>query len=425
MSSSGKRERKLPVRVVVPNAYDDTGKATKSGYTASFGDGVQLTESESHRFDRELGHYVGGGPFYTSRAQPFVQTARVKDIVVSFGLHDTLYAGPILGEDISAADFTKSGYVGKLGSFDKDSMSKQGTTAISLCNPVNPASNLGTGLAEAFREGVPSLPGIQSWEKRASLAKSAGSEYLNYIFGWAPLVKEIDDVGRAARRHRDIMNHYHGNEGKNTHRRFDFPLQHAETSFETEARWPLALGINNSSIDTSSSAPKRTVSLLKETKSWFEGCFTYALPSDTDSWTKAIGFGSDADQLFGLQLTPSILWELTPWSWAVDWFSNAGEVINNVTNFGAAGLVMRYGYMMMETTERVTITTESANLVQRNLNKSGPKYRVVGSGSTSRGYEVVTKRRVPASPFGFSVGWEGLSPTQLAITAALGITRLL
>jgi hypothetical protein len=35
------------------------------------------------------------------------------------------------------------------------------------------------------------------------------------------------------------------------------------------------------------------------------------------------------------------------------------------------------------------------------------------------------KRRREANPFGFGIGWEDLSPTQLAITAALGITRLL
>jgi len=90
----------------------------------------------------------------------------------------------------------------------------------------------------------------------------------------------------------------------------------------------------------------RQVSLVKETKKWFEGCFTYGLPSSSDNWRKALGFGSDADQLFGIALSPSILWELTPWSWAVDWFSNAGQVINNVTNFGLAGLVLRYGYIM-------------------------------------------------------------------------------
>jgi hypothetical protein len=34
-----------------------------------------------------------------------------------------------------------------------------------------------------------------------------------------------------------------------------------------------------------------------------------------------------------------------------------------------------------------------------------------------------TKKRVPASPFGFGITWDGLSPLQVSILGALGITR--
>jgi hypothetical protein len=172
--------------------------------------------------------------------------------------------------------------------------------------------------------------------------------------------------------------------------------------------------------------------LVRETKRWFEGVFTYALPSSTDSWKRALGFGSDADALYGIALSPSVLWELTPWSWAVDWFTNAGDVINNVTSFGLAGLVMRYGYMMEESIERIVAEGRcpDANvgdfaIVGNNKQPAIVNLRHVPSGTYVVGTESVTKRRRPASPFGFSVGWEGLSPTQLAITAALGITRVL
>jgi hypothetical protein len=172
--------------------------------------------------------------------------------------------------------------------------------------------------------------------------------------------------------------------------------------------------------------------LVQETKCWFEGVFTYALPSSTDSWRKALGFGSDADRLFGLALTPDILWELTPWSWAVDWFSNAGQVINNVTNFGLAGLVMRYGYIMEESIERVVAEGRLPDYVSAKFsskpNGSEPTWilsKGASPGTYRIGTESVRKVRSPASPFGFSIGWQDLSPTQLAITAALGITRLL
>jgi len=34
-----------------------------------------------------------------------------------------------------------------------------------------------------------------------------------------------------------------------------------------------------------------------------------------------------------------------------------------------------------------------------------------------------TKKRIRANPFGFGVSWDGLSPFQASIAAALGITR--
>jgi hypothetical protein len=236
------------------------------------------------------------------------------------------------------------------------------------------------------------------------------------------MISEVNEVSKAARFHKLIMENYQHGEGKNTHRRFDYPSDITRATLASGSETPLETGIHPSFANFTP-RPGRTISLFRENKRWFEGCFTYALPSSTDSWRKALGFGSQADQLFGLTLTPDLLWELTPWSWAVDWFSNAGEVINNVTNFGLAGLVLRYGYTMEESIERITAETGAASFFSSDKH-FGANLRT-SSGPCSSGFEIVTKRRYPASPFGFSVGWEGLSPTQLAITAALGITRLL
>jgi hypothetical protein len=382
-------------------------------------DGTQFTVSESHPVNRRTGSYDAGGPFYTSRVTPFYKPGRV-DGAYAEGVG--YYSGPTVIKLPSSAEMTSVGYknVGRaFGAKNEAQMSTDGTNAISYSNPVNPASNLATGLAEIIREKrVPSIPGIQLWKNKVHALKALGGEYLNYQFGWAPLHQEIIDTANAARHHRDIMKQYQHGEGRNTHRRFDYPLQRSIGSYDPEAGAYPNSEYLYSGFYFGSKIPGRRISLVRETKRWFEGCFTYALPSSTDSWRRALGFGSQADELFGFALSPDILWELTPWSWAVDWFSNSGEVINNVTNFGLAGLVLRYGYMMEESIESVTAE-------QGTFNFHDKKGNVVPSGPSSAGYESVTKRRVPASPFGFSIGWEGLSPTQLAITAALGITRVL
>lgn len=431
MSSAGTRERVTPLYVDVPGWAVREGKKLKQPPLATktlLANGKQITVSSSNRFDRKLGHYNSGGDFYTSRVSPFVHPGHVGSAVWPSGGSEFVYSGPICCQFPTSAEMSSVGYsnpFGNYGSKNESGMQKDGTVAIGLCSPTNPASNLGTTLAESMREGIPSLPGIQTWKRRTELLKGVGSEFLNAEFGWLPLVDEVGKVATAARYHRDIMNSFHEGEGSDTHRSFYFPSQSTSNVISAGREWPMMIGVNTGFLAADGSlAPERTVSLVRETKRWFEGCFTYASPAQTDSWQKALGFGSQADHLFGISLSPQILWELTPWSWAVDWFSNVGFVVRNLTQMGLAGLVLRYGYMMEESIERVTAEVGDAKF--RILNdKSEPKYATTSGSGSSAGIESVTKRRVPASPFGFSVGWEGLSPTQLAITAALGITRLL
>jgi len=385
-------------------------------------EGKQITVSDSHRKNPKTGKYDVGGPFYTSRVTYFASPGHVENLY-SYPLAKW-YTGPVMGKfptDAELFELGRSTPVLAFGDKNESQLAGKGTTAIAQCAPNNPASDLATGLAESFKEGVPSLFGIQSWERKLGILKSAGSEYLNYQFGWAPLASEIRQVRDAARHHRDILHQYHKGEGHNTHRRFDFSPTYEHHHLTTDER-PLSLGVTNPALGDGSPCVRK-VSRIVETKCYFEGCFTYGLPSSSDNWRKALGFGSDADQLFGIALNPDILWELTPWSWAVDWFSNAGDLVHNVTNFGLAGLVMRYGYMMEETIERVT--AENGKTSWYSTDKSREKDLRTVSEPSSCGFEIVTKRRVPASPFGFSTGWQDLSPTQLAITAAIGITRLL
>jgi len=431
MSSAGTRSRNLLQKVPIGSAITAGEWVAAKGVMSSGGTesrvmGSQTTTSESHPRGRD-GSYREGGPFYTSRVVDFIQADHRSN--VNFPSLNKVYSGPCYGNPPTLAEMKEIGYSNierKYGSSNEEGMKSDGTTAISLCNPVNPASDLGTTLAESVREGVPSLPGIKLWRDKTQFLKGLGSEYLNYQFGWAPLQHEVNSVVSAARNHRDLLSQYHRGEGSDTHRTFRFPSSYFRKTLPvtTPNNWHMA-GTWTEKHGT------RQVSLVRETHRWFEGVFTYALPSSTDSWRRALGFGSDADRLFGLTLSPDVLWELTPWSWAVDWFTNVGDVINNVTNFGLAGLVMRYGYMMEESIETVTAEggTPIVDCLSYEPRPGSPGFRVnhenSSSGTWACGTSSVTKRRVPASPFGFSIGWEGLSPTQLAITAALGITRLL
>lgn len=385
-----------------------------------------LYQSEGHPINRKTGKRESGGPFHVTHSRAFVNPGRIAG-AISQTYPSTSYSGDVIPERFGmfsvpvASNFNSSSL-----SDTRPDMDADGATAISQCAPTNPTTNLGTSIAETFREGIPALPGIQSWKRRTNFLKSLGSEYLNVEFGWAPLTSEVHSVVGAARHHRDIMQNYENGEGKNVHREFDFDDEVQVWNEDVGDRYLTGCG----TPDQFFKGPARCqVIVEKRVRKYFKGCFTYGGPSKTDSYGRALSFGKEADQVYGISLTPSVLWELAPWSWAVDWFSNTGDVINNVTNFALAGLVMRYGYMMKETSYKMYCTWSNAQTTlgeyDLSTNQFIGKHDTYQGGGGSFGYEKVEKSRSPANPFGFGVGWEDLSPTQLAITAAIGITRLL
>jgi hypothetical protein len=433
MASNVPRTKEDHTDVPLPTSFTDAQRGNPPVSTKGLRVSTvtsKLWRSEGHPINRKTGKRMSGGPFHVTHTEEFSRPSHVFEMCrTSVGI-DNFYTGPLNGSLVTTTALNSLWPGDSPSDWNESSMKTDGTTAISQCAPTNPTAQLATTLAESVKEGIPSLPGIQSWKKRTEAAKAAGSEYLNYQFGWHPLVSEVGDVVHAARNHRDIMQNYRHNEGRDIHRRFDFPVETKVLGSETLT--PGYFGTTNVNnfagyIAGEGVPAVRVSSVTTERRRWFEGCFTYGGPSGTDYFRRAIGFGSEADAVYGLALTPNVLWELTPWSWAVDWFTNTGDVINNVTNFALAGLVMRYGYIMEENTR--TYQTEYSNQVVRRrtsaLGKTPRTYGPLPLESTVTGKRVVSRSRVAASPFGFGVGWEGLSPTQLAITAAIGITRLL
>lgn len=394
-----------------PTFFTPGSASTKSSST-------QITESMSHKRGRD-GKYHSGGPFFT-------QTSGLRNGLVTCDKAIVFYnnsnglpncrnwqGGVAIRIPTELLSKFLKGHSPPTRSNDLADLDAFGATAISACAPANPATEVGTGVSELYREGLPFLPGTRTWKKRTSLAKSAGNEYLNQEFGWIPLVSEVKDFASVARRHRDVLNQYHRNAGSLVHRRFNFPVENSESSEiigEGRALGPLWTD-GALTPKMPSELPKVLITSGTKVKRWFSGAFTFSVPSQSDSWRRALGYGSDADILFGASLNPSLLWNLTPWSWAVDWFSNTGDIINNISNYIRAGQVMQYGYVMEERTSYTAITM------------SGSGYPGIPTPSPVEYYST-SKARRPANPYGFGLSTEDLSPTQIAIIAALGITLL-
>jgi hypothetical protein len=101
-------------------------------------------------------------------------------------------------------------------------------------------------------------------------------------------------------------------------------------------------------------------------------------------------------------VSASMLWELTPFSWLVDWFVNVGVVIDNHRVFDELGQVMNFGYVMCRE-ERLTTSV----------------IRTTDGRTFSSQFRGIRQRRERASPFGFGIDEGALSAFQLSILGAL------
>jgi hypothetical protein len=263
-----------------------------------------------------------------------------------------------------------------------------------------------------MKDRLPSIPFLKDLERRASLAFKAGDEFLNVVFGWEPLVADIKDTAKALTHARTVIKQFERDAGKQVRRRFVFPTEYSVETIQVASYaepWygPTSSGPASTSIG--GGPLMRTRETTKEI--WFSGAFTYHMPKGYFS----LGAGDvqgKLDKLLGLDLTPSLVWELAPWSWAVDWVTNIGDGISNLSAWTQFGQVLRYGYIMETTSVRDTYTLVPSGGDKSSIAVVAP---VV--------LESIVKKRLKANPYGFGVTWEGLNPIQLAILGALGITK--
>jgi len=382
--------------------------------------GLEYVSDENHISDlksyQEF-HFSGdvGGEFFLERHGVGLlnpQSQHVQYVDNSSGQQKVTidYNGPILATYPPNLSLPTVGSLRDLGPI--------GTKAIALVKPTNNVANLAVDLFEIKQEGLPKLFGAHLWKDKTLSAKAAGSEYLNEEFGWKPLVSDIRSGSYAAANAHKILESYERNSHKMVRRRYEFPVEMSE-NWSTVGTPVRAVGSPNA-IESVLWDPLNTRgSVVKCTRfyrrTWFSGAFTYHLPVGFNSRHKLISAASQAGPLLGIELTPEVIWSATPWSWALDWVSNMGDIVSIYSDMQADGLVIKYGYVMEH-----TVTSDTYYFT----GKAGYRPGTYTGWPTPIVSYVETKRRKKATPFGFEVTWNSFTPRQLAIAAALGITRV-
>lgn len=283
-----------------------------------------------------------------------------------------------------------------------------GRQAIAAVAPTAPSFDGATFLGE-LREGLPHIvPFAASSKKRTAAVRNAGDEYLNVEFGWKPLLRDYHSFSNTIRNSERILDDYEKQSGKRLHRQYTFPSQFHYNETE-ESGFAAPLITQTSAFETLGYIGTLKTTTSQTVKRWFKGCFSYYFPPRGASMRKS----SELNKLYGLKVSPDVLWNLAPWSWAADWIGDAGTFAKNISLFDSDNLIMPYAYLM----ETKSVKVE--------YQLSGIRYKTYpGEQWFRQTFETISKTRIQASPYGFDIDWPDFTAKQLAILAALGRTRV-
>lgn len=301
-----------------------------------------------------------------------------------------------------------------LSGAERTELMAHGTTLIARALPTNPTASLANFLGELRRDGLPKLPGASTADSSKNWLQKWGEERLNSEFALKPMISDLRSFAQVVKDYDKILKQYERNVGKGVRRSRRLPDEvKVEQLPDISPYYP-----QGGSLPASYFNPgvlHREVTTV--TKRWFSGMFTYYFNAsgENSSLRDKIQYrAQQADLLLGTDLSPELLWNLAPWSWAFDWYTNAGDVLHNISAFLSDGLVMKYGYVMEHKLITTTYTLDGYSL----------KSNVQGSIAPLKMTTTQERKvRLKASPFGFGLTDTDLSPRQKAIIAALGITQ--
>jgi len=383
------------------NVFKDTSPSGYTTPTICSLYGHQRTDSEGHPFSRigKTGEDIGGN-FTTERwfaPSPSQVFSHANGIRTWTGrMLPSEPPRPFLYEKPDSYDYSKFGSI-----VPTSDLVTNGTTAIARTVPTNPTFSAAAALGE-LREGLPAIPGKLAFRNGIN-PKSLSGEYLNLEFGVKPMLSDMQKFLDARKKADKTLDQLYRDSGRLVRRRYSFPPDEVSKTEVFTRTYPYAPGVN--AYIVSPGTLTRTTKTKKQY--WFSGGYTYLFPR-REGWDRKV---AELEKTYGVVPDISDLYQLTPWSWAVDWFSNTGDLVSNLNSFANDNLVLRYGYIMCRQTIDVSEVYEGV------FANSSRVYTLRSS------YSYVSKQRVKATPYGFGLKESALTLRQKAIISALGISR--
>jgi len=174
-----------------------------------------------------------------------------------------------------------------------------GGQAIGRTAPNQSSANLTNFAGELYRDGIPALLGRQL-HSRPSLS-SVGGEYLNWEFGWKPLISDLTKILVAVQESSRILTQYQRDSGRIVRRRATL-VDEQSTTEETQS-FGSGILFDGGVLPTNASAPFQITDKISR-QVWFKGAYSYYLDVGESLLNKMQGFEQKANHLLGTRLTP-------------------------------------------------------------------------------------------------------------------------
>lgn len=263
-------------------------------------------------------------------------------------------------------------------------------------------------VSKTFNPAIDSLVALHGF-------RALGGEYLNVVFGWEPFLRDLRNLYGLWKDIDKRLAQIIRENGRGIRRKATIKTDRTQTVSSSHFALPfIHVGGNPGTIAVGTTDYKVTTETT--TRAWFVGRFQYYIPDvGTSQWTARA-----REALFGAKPTPSLLWNVLPWTWLIDWFSNVGDTVNNLNSGWAENLVCKYSYVMKRTD---TQTIAEAKVMMLGSQTAQNRWSRVDFPFRSRSGLTEKARVGGGNPFGLNVQLPSLSAKQLAILGALGISR--
>jgi len=371
------------------------------------------------------GQWVGGGPFITVKTYSAIGTGGQTEVwrpgwgmayKGGFTVSAPSQPGPNLGDA-----YTENAF---------NALATQGAAAWNAMRPDKPDFTLALSLAELKDmpgmlkdavKGVKNAVGAVQ-KKRAKNGKGPLSKtaqfYLAAQFGWLPILSDVQNFAKAHKNQQKRLKQLIKDNGKPIHRTREMSKTENHNGGGTST-YQSGYGADIDPVFvTQCYGPGptfRRVHTSDHSRTWCEGTFRYHLPPGPHDvpWKNKM-----FSRIMGGRPTPDLIYNLMPWTWLADYFTGLGDFIQAISP-GVADRLAADGAWLMKSEEWVAVRDASGKFQGAKVNDLVINEAVCSSSSHS-----IRKMRIAASPFGFGVKQSSLTPKQLSILGALGISKL-